>query len=57
MAVKRWLNMPDDMAAMERQIAVYEMILQDAIDISKNNYEKDYMSTLIAQTKERLAEL
>ena len=27
------------------------------IDISKNNYEKDYMSTLIAQTKERLAEL
>lgn len=48
---------PDSVPAMERQIEVYEMLLQDAIDISKNNYEKDYMRTLILQTQERLAEL
>lgn len=47
---------PDNVAAMQGQLAVYEMILQDAIDISKNNYEKDYMRTLIGQMKEKLAQ-
>ncbi|MEH6571218.1 MAG: MBL fold metallo-hydrolase [Halioglobus sp.] len=46
---------PNNVTAMNGQIAVYEMLLQDALDISKNNYEKDYMRTLIAQTKEKLA--
>jgi alkyl sulfatase BDS1-like metallo-beta-lactamase superfamily hydrolase len=46
---------PDNRRAMEGQLAVYEMLLQDAVEISKNNYEKDYMRTLIAQTKEKLA--
>jgi alkyl sulfatase BDS1-like metallo-beta-lactamase superfamily hydrolase len=47
----------DNVVAIETQIAVYEMLLQDATNISKNNYEKDYMRTLIAQTKERLAQM
>ncbi|MGI9284975.1 MAG: MBL fold metallo-hydrolase [Pseudomonadales bacterium] len=47
---------PDNVAVMQGQLAVYEMILQDAIDISKNNYEKDYMRTLISQMKEKLAQ-
>jgi alkyl sulfatase BDS1-like metallo-beta-lactamase superfamily hydrolase len=48
---------PENTAAMEGQIAAYEIILQDAIDITKNSYEKDYMRTLIAQTRERLEQL
>ena len=47
---------PENVVAMEGQIAAYEILLQDAIDITKNSYEKDYMRTLIAQTKERLAQ-
>ena len=48
---------PDNRAALETSIEVYEMILEDAINISKNNYEKDYMRTLIDRTRERLAAL
>jgi alkyl sulfatase BDS1-like metallo-beta-lactamase superfamily hydrolase len=48
---------PGNVRAIEGQLAVYKMILQDALDISKNNYEKDYMRTLITQTEARLEEL
>ena len=47
---------PNNVQAMEGQIAAYEIILRDAETISKNNYEKDYMRTLISQTRERLAQ-
>lgn len=45
---------PDNVAAIKVQLAVFEMLLQDAIDISKNNYEKEYMRALILQAKEKL---
>lgn len=45
---------PDNIAAMKSELAVYEMLLEDAKNISKNNYEKDYMRALIAKVTSQL---
>lgn len=47
---------PGNIAAMQGQLAAYEIVPQDAINISENNEEKDYMRTLIGQVEEKLAQ-
>lgn len=42
---------PDNVAALEGQIVAYEALLQRAMDVTKNNYKKDYMRTLIREIK------
>ena len=48
---------PDNAAIIEGQIEAYQVLLQDAVTGSGNNYEKDYLRSLIGQAQARLAEL
>lgn len=48
---------PNNVAALRAQKMVYEKLLNDAMHVLENNYEKDYMRALIKQVDTRLAEL
>lgn len=42
---------------LKANIKAYELLLNNAVNVTKNNCEKDYMRTLIAKTKQRLSEM
>jgi len=48
---------PRNAGVLNAQLVVYNKLLDDAINVIENNYEKDYMRALIVQVETQLAEL
>lgn len=45
---------PENLDLLNEQLKVFETLLDDAVNVTRNNYEKDYLRSLISNTKSKI---